>query len=303
VVRSSGADAGRGAPRDPQVSVVTVSFGRVDLVRRKLEALARQTTGAAAFEVVLVDNACPDRVGERMAAEAWPFALRVLRSERRLNAADGRAWAAREARGRWLWWSDDDVVPADDALAVHLAVQARRPGVTIGSVRFVGEHGSHAWRPRRAGPVQVTGVNTLLPRDAVLSVAPRLPRLPRAYGGEDALVGLALRADGVAFADAPGAWVDHLGPLPAREAGAAAPAFDAGYNAAVIARLYPSAAWALGTHALSLGLKRVVLARAWRGVWSVLAPRRWAFERAYLDGALAARRDRGDASPVTEDEA
>lgn len=271
-------------------------------MRRKLEALARQTTGAAAFEVVLVDNACPDRVGERMAAEAWPFALRVLRSERRLNAADGRGWAARAARGRWLWWSDDDVVPAADALAAHLAVQARRPGVTIGSVRFVGEHGSHAWRPRRAGPVQVTGVNTLLPRDAVVAIAPRLPRLPRAYGGEDALVGLALREAGVAFADARDAWVDHLGPLPARETGAVAQAFDAGFNAAVIARHYPSAEWALGTHAVSLGIKRVALARAWRGVWSVLAPRRWAFERAYLDGALAARRDRGDTSPFPEDE-
>lgn len=272
-------------------------------MRRKFEALARQTTGAAAFEVVLVDNACPDRVGERLSAETWPFALRVLRSDRRLGAADGRAWAARAARGRWLWWSDDDVVPADDALAVHLAVQARRPGVTIGSVRFVGEHGSRSWRPRRAGPVQVTGVNTLLPRDAVLAVASRLPRLPRAYGGEDALVGLALREAGIAFADAPDAWVDHLGPLPAREAGAAAQAFDAGYNAAVIARHYPTAAWALGTHAVSLGLKRVALARAWRGVWSALAPRRWAFERAYLDGALTARRDGGDANPVTEDPA
>lgn len=277
------------ADRAPEVSVVTPSFARVDLVRRKLAALARQTAGPERLEVLLVDNACPDGVGDAVAAAAWPFALRVLRSDRRISAAAARAWAGAEARGRWLWWSDDDAVPDDDALAAHLAVQARRPGVTIGSIRFVTGDGTTSWRPRRAGPAQFTGVNTVFPRAAWARVARDLLPLPRPYGGEDTVVALALRADGVPFADARDAWVEHHGPLPAA-GGDPAKGFDAGFNAAVIAGRFPRAAWSLGVHPLQRLAKRAALAGPWDAVWSRVAPRRPAFERAYLEGERAARR-------------
>jgi glycosyltransferase involved in cell wall biosynthesis len=287
-MRSTSPDAGRGTG-GPEVSVVTVSFGRVDLVRRKLAALARQTTGPEVLEVVLVDNACPDRVGERLSAASWPFALRVLRSERRLNAAEGRAWAAREARGRWLWWSDDDVVPADDALAAHLAVQARRPGVTIGSVRFVSDRSTTRWRPRRAGPAHFTGVNTVFPRAAWARVADDLPALPRPYGGEDTVLALALQADGVPFTDARGAWVDHHGPHPA-DGGDPSKGFDAGFNAAVIARHYPHAAWSLGVHPVEMLAKRLLFSPLWCAI--TRGTPRGRFEHAFYLGAREARRAR-----------
>jgi glycosyltransferase involved in cell wall biosynthesis len=283
---SAGADPERPAigaagsgPGAPAVSVVTVSFGRVALVRRKLAALARQTAGAERLELVLVDNACPDGVGDAVEADARPFAVRVLRSERRLTAAAGRAWAAREARGRWLWWSDDDVVPADDALAALLAAQGRGAGVTIGGVRYVTEGGTTRWCPRRPGPAQLTGVNTLVPRADVVAVQGDLPELPRTYGGEDALVGFALRARGLPFRSAPGSWVDHHGPSPAA-GGDLAKAYDAGYNAAAICDWYPAAAWTLGLHPLQIAAKRAVVPLlAWTGP-------RMAGDLAYLRGAL-----------------
>lgn len=284
----------------PEVSVITPTFGRRALVRRKLVALSRQTAGPQLLEVVLVDNACPEGVGAAVTAEPWPFALRVLRSERRLTAADARAWAATEARGRWLWWSDDDAEPDDDALAAHLAVQARVPGVTIGSVRFLEEGRVVRWRPRHAGPAQFTGVNAMLPRAAWARVADRLLTLPRPYGGEDTVVALALQEHGVPFADAREAWVAHHGPMPAA-GGDPLKAADAGFNAAVIARHYPAAAWPLGVHPLQVAAKRVLFAGPWRGVGSGLAPRRWAFERAYLEGALAGRRSATDPASRPED--
>jgi glycosyltransferase involved in cell wall biosynthesis len=282
-------------PAAPDVSVVTVSFGRVELVRRKLAALARQTAGAERLELVLVDNACPDGVGDAVEAAAWPFAVRVLRSERRLTAAAGRAWAAREARGRWLWWSDDDVVPADDALAAllaaQLAAQARGAGVTIGGVRYVTEGGTTRWCPRRPGPAQLTGVNTLFPRADVVAVQGDLPELPRPYGGEDALIGFALRARGLPFRSAPASWVDHHGPSPAA-GGDLAKAYDAGYNAAAICDRYPAAAWTLGLHPLQVAVKRALVPLlAWTGP-------RMAGDLAYLRGALdRAAAVRSDASP------
>ncbi len=276
------------------LSVVTPSAGRVPAVLRKLEALAAQTLGAAALEVVLVDNACPDGVGDAVAARDWPFGLQVLRASTRLPAAEARAWAGRAARGRWLWWSDDDAVPATDAAARHLDAQRRRPGVTVGSVRFVDPalpttQPAPRWTARRAGPAQVTGVNTVLVRDRYLAVVDRLPRLPRPYGGEDALVGFALQAAGEPFTAVPDAWVDHIGPWPARTLGDAEKAYDAGFNAAVLAAAYPAAAWPLGVHPWALLGKRALLAWPW-GTTSSDARRRWRFERAYLKGAQAGRR-------------
>lgn len=299
------------------LSVVTPSAGRAALVLRKLEALAGQTADVTALEVVLVDNACPEHVGDQVEARAWPFGLVVLRSPRRLPAAEARAWAAEAAQGRWLWWSDDDAVPRADAAARHLDAQACRPGVTIGSVRFVvpagaatrgaeprrgrvgGRRGdAHVDRPRerrwvarRVGPAQLTGVNTVLPRERFLAVAARLPRLPRPYGGEDALVGFALQAAGERFTAVPEAWVDHLGPLPARERGDPDAAYDAGFNASAIAATYPRAAWSLGVHPVALLAKRAALA-----VTAVVGPApapAWArFERAYAAGARDGRRRR-----------
>jgi glycosyltransferase involved in cell wall biosynthesis len=276
------ADAAGTARPPPEVSVVTVSSGRVDLVRRKLAALARQTAGAERLELVLVDNACPDRVGDVAEAVASPFGVRVLRSDRRLTAAAARAWAAREARGRWLWWSDDDVVPDEGAMAAHLAAQAQRPGVTIGGVRFVTAGGSARWRPRRPGPAHLTGVNSMLLRADHDAIIETLPELPRPYGGEDTLVGLALQARGVAFSAVADAWVDHHGPSPTA-ADDDAKAYDSGYNAAVLVAWYPSVAWALGLHPLQVALKRVALPfLAWTGPWL-------AGDLAYLRGARDAR--------------
>jgi glycosyltransferase involved in cell wall biosynthesis len=274
--------AGSG-PGAPDVTVITVSFGRVDLLRRKLAALARQTAGPERLELVLVDNACPDRVGDVAEGTDWPFGVRVLRSDRRLTAAVARAWAAREARGRWLWWSDDDVVPDDTAMAAHLAAQASLPGVTIGGVRFVTERGTTRWRPRRAGPAHLTGVNSMLCRADHDRVVDALPELPRPYGGEDTLVGLALQAQGVAFSVVPDAWVDHHGPWPTA-AGDGAKAYDAGYNAAVLVAWYPDAAWPLGLHPLQVAVKRAVLPLLARAGPSV------AGELAYLRGARDAVR-------------
>jgi glycosyltransferase involved in cell wall biosynthesis len=285
--RAGGAAAGPtespGSDAAPDVSVVTVSSGRVDLVLRKLAALARQTAGPQRLELVLVDNACPDGVGDVAEATACPFRVRVLRSDRRLTAAAARAWAAREARGRWLWWSDDDVVPDDAAMAVHLAAQARRPGVTIGAVRFVTERGTMRWRPRRAGPVHLTGVNSMFGRANHDQVIDALPTLPRPYGGEDTLVGLALQARGVPFTAVPDAWVEHHGPMPAA-AGHLTKAYDSGYNAAVLATWYPSVAWAVGLHPLQVAVKTVALPLL---TWSARWP---AGELAYLRGARDARR-------------
>lgn len=269
---------------DVDVSVVTVSFGRVPTVVGKLEALAGQAA-AATLEIVLLDNACPDRVGDVVAARAWPFPVRVLRSDVRLAAGEARARATDAAAGRFVWWSDDDVVPHDTALAAHLAAQARRAGVGVGSIRFVTDRRTQRLRAHRPGPAQVTGANTFFPR-AAYAAAGRVPApaLGRPYGGEDTVVGVRLRRSGATIFAVPDAWVDHHGPSPEASSDLRK-AYDAGYNAAVVAAWAPEVAWALGVHPLQVALKAAVLP-----VLVPLGPR-FAGERAFQRGARAARED------------
>lgn len=274
---------------DPDLSVLTPSSGRADLVLRKLEALAADPERPG-LEVVVLDNACPDGVGDRVAARDWPFDVRVLRRRERLPAGPARLAAGRAARGRYVWLSDDDCVPHAGAAARHLARQRAGACVGVGPVRFVADDGRllRALTVRRPGPAQVTGVNTVVARAAWLDVAARLPELPRPYGGEDTLLGLELEDAGTPIAPVPGAWVDHVGPMPS-DAGDPAKAYDAGYNAAVLAAAYPRAAWALGVHPWQVGAKRALFAPPLAAVARRAAPGLAAFEAAYLAGARDGR--------------
>jgi hypothetical protein len=272
------------------LSVLTVSTGRPQVLLAKLAALAEQSVAPASLEVVLVDNACPERVGRRAAARSWPFALRVVRCERRASAGRARCLAAAQARAPLVWLSDDDCVPARDAVERHLARHRDDRTVAIGSVRYLGGATAHVWTPRRVGPLQLTGANATLPRDAMLAACAHPVELPRAYGGEDGALGLQLQRAGLRFVAAPEASVDHHGPDPMHGADASK-AFDAGYNAVAIARRWPEAAWSLGVHPFQVALKRLVLAAPEGRAWRRLAPGRARYERAYLDGSLAARRD------------
>ena len=273
----------------PDLSVLTPASGRAELVLRKLEALASDAARPE-LEVVVLDNACPQGVGDRVAAGTWPFDVRVLRTRERLPAGPARLAAGRAARGRFVWLSDDDCVPHAGAAARHLARQALGRCVGVGPVRFVDRDGRllRTLPVRRPGAAQVTGVNTVVERAAWLQAAERAPALPRAYGGEDTLLGLALEDAGMPIAPVPGAWVDHVGPIPS-EAGDPAKGYDAGYNAAAIAAAYPRAAWALGVHPLQLRAKRVWFTPplGWIAWWR--APAQAAFETAYLAGARDAR--------------
>ena len=274
----------------PELSMLSVSSGRARVVLEKLAALTRQLLEPERFELVLVDNACPERVGDAVQRRDWPFAVRVVRTTLRESAARARCLALGCARAPIVWLCDDDCLPAPDAAQRHLAHQRSGPSVVIGSLRFVTPTRRSWARARRADPLRVSGANTSLPRDAMRRACEADVRLPRAYGGEDIVLGLQLQEAGLSFVAAPEAAVDHLGPDPMHGA-EPSKGYDAGYNAVAIARRWPRAAWGLGVHPVQVAAKRLVLASPEALLWRKLAPGRVRYERAYLDGSLQARRD------------
>jgi GT2 family glycosyltransferase len=101
------------------VSVVILNYNGRTWLGPCLDAVIGQRA-APSFEIVLVDNASTDGsaafVAERYAS------VRVVRNDRNLGFAAGNNAGAREARGAWLAFLNNDTVAAPDWLArLHLS--------------------------------------------------------------------------------------------------------------------------------------------------------------------------------------
>lgn len=280
-----------------ELSVVTVTHGRVPLLLRKLEHLLKQSLPADRFEWRVLAN------GDPAAATALrdldtPFATTVVDSSENLPIAVARNRAAAGARGRVLLMSDDDCLPGPACLRAHAAAHAAQPGsVVVGPLRLpeelrVGRRREPFERAARIGRralwINATGANTSLPRDAFVAVGGYDERFVD-YGGEDPDLALRLKRRGLRFRYAGAAWALHAGrvlggdPRRAYLAGRAHRAIYDRDRSLEVGLL-------LGVHPWLLGAKRALLSGP-LSRW--LDPEVVAYERAYLEGAAAGGEGRG----------
>lgn len=117
-----------------QVSVVIPTWNRRDQVRRLLDALAHQTHPMSEFEVVVVVDGSTDGTEEMLAKLETPYPLRVVRQANAgLPAARNAGIAA--ARGDFLVFIDDDIIPDPGLVAAHTRTMREGDGVaSIGAI-------------------------------------------------------------------------------------------------------------------------------------------------------------------------
>lgn len=109
----------------PRVSVVIPTHNRRASLERVLRALAHQTVSPASFEVVLVVDGCTDGTAEmsRRLSLDLPYALRVI-EQTNAGPAAARNRGLAEARATLIVFLDDDVVPDEHLIGVHLAAHS-----------------------------------------------------------------------------------------------------------------------------------------------------------------------------------
>lgn len=102
----------------PAASIVIATHNRHDLLRRTLDALARQE-GAPPFEVVVVDDASTDGTWDSLKGRpsAWPFPLHPVRVEENRGPAHARNLGWRSASADVVCFTDDDCVATPTWLA------------------------------------------------------------------------------------------------------------------------------------------------------------------------------------------
>jgi len=285
--RAAAADA-------PAASVVVPTVGRPEALGRCLAALASQRD-AGAIEVIVID----DGVVPTVVAGGDVAADRILHAGGG-GAAAARNLGARESRGRLLLFLDDDLVPAPDLVARHLARHDERPRAVVGAcppgtpAPGLAEQAAALWwfdhfdLMADSADLTFTAMlsgNLSIPRDAFLELGgfdEAVGRLRR----EDWLFGLTALEAGLELTYAPDAVAVHEFRLSARRRLPAA--FAEGRGDALLIAVRPALEHVLDPARPFRGLGPTAL--AWRA-WTQIAarPRTIAATAVALDGLERAR--------------
>jgi glycosyltransferase involved in cell wall biosynthesis len=125
----------------PVLSVVVPTMNKVDLLQRTLGALLAQEAGPGRiWEVIVVNDGSTDGTADYLARTRGDRlnlmpSLEVVSPERNVGRARARNLGARQARGRYILFLDDDIVAPEGLLRAHLDLLEENPGHgTIGRV-------------------------------------------------------------------------------------------------------------------------------------------------------------------------
>jgi glycosyltransferase involved in cell wall biosynthesis len=103
----------------PHISVAICTWNRCDSLRITLEHFTRiRIPEGIRWELLLVNNNCTDSTDDTAKAFEERLPIRLLH-ERVPGTGRSRNLAIREANGKFLFWTDDDVIP-DSGWMAHL---------------------------------------------------------------------------------------------------------------------------------------------------------------------------------------
>lgn len=113
------------------VTIAICTHNRSRLLRSTLEAMERLSTpDGCRWELVVVNNACTDDTDDVVAAFAGRLPIRGIH-EPQPGKSHAANTAVREARGRYMVWTDDDVLVSASWLSSYWDAFQRYPDVPV----------------------------------------------------------------------------------------------------------------------------------------------------------------------------
>ena len=217
-----------------KLSVVIPTHNRSRTLRNTLAALRGQSLAATAFEVLVVDDGSKEDERRQVRAACAAAGATLIEKEQG-GLASARNRGAEAARGPILHFLDDDVLPAENSLAEHLASHAAEsePVAVVGALPFPPQVRLTAflWYIERSGhydlykhprkypggrpPMPPMNGNSSIPRELFVRVG-KYDESFRQYGSEDLELGYRLARAGVRFVYNPRAigYHDHTKDFP-----------------------------------------------------------------------------------------
>lgn len=108
------------------LSVVVPTFERRARLARVMERLGQQSLSPDHYEVIVVDDGSRDGTAQWLRQRAFPFRFQ-MHWQANGGPARARNTGVRAARGEYLLFIDDDVVPAPELLEEHLRAHEQGP--------------------------------------------------------------------------------------------------------------------------------------------------------------------------------
>jgi len=149
-----------------QASVIVPTYNRAHIVSDTLNSILKQEHDA--FEVIVVDDGSTDNTLGVL--ESYGDQIRVLRQAHQ-GSATARNWAAREARGKYLAFCDDDDVWLPDHLRLMCELLGAYPkaGMAFSNALFFVDNFNCASRPMmRPKYLRLLEKRRLTPKDLFL---------------------------------------------------------------------------------------------------------------------------------------
>lgn len=114
------------------LSIIIPTFNRASTLRRTVQALLCQDSGAQDCEIIVVDDGSSDNTFQVVSdlTGMSPIEVRYLHQENR-GAGAARNHGLREARGDIILFVDDDIVGVPSMLAEHLRYHRLYPSPTV----------------------------------------------------------------------------------------------------------------------------------------------------------------------------
>lgn len=124
----------------PQVSIITPTYNRADLLERALRSVLEQTF--ADFEIIVVDDASEDHTRHVVRSFQDPR-IQYARLQQNVGAAAARNAGLRQARGAFIAFQDSDNEWFRDKLRKQMhafAGEPRTTGVVYGGIWRIGDN-------------------------------------------------------------------------------------------------------------------------------------------------------------------
>jgi N-acetylglucosaminyl-diphospho-decaprenol L-rhamnosyltransferase len=177
------------------VSVVLVGLNACRYIDECIESLRKAQWGDCRYEVIYVDNGSRDGSVEMM-RDKHPE-VPMIENDRNLGYCPAANQGARIAKGRYLFFLNDDTLVVDDAIAMLVGFLNANPRVGVVGSRLLNLDGTDQWSGRRFPSL----LNGMFGRRSTLSRwFPRMPVLRDYLCEEEVRRGVPFAVDWVSAA-------------------------------------------------------------------------------------------------------
>lgn len=112
----------------PLVSVIILSYNRPQFLSQALDSILRQTYSM--LEIIVVDNSSPNSEAIRQIVEKYP-AVKMIAMEHNSGYTGGMNEGIRQARGEYIYLTEDDMVSDANAIAAMVEYMEEDPQAGI----------------------------------------------------------------------------------------------------------------------------------------------------------------------------